>query len=281
MPSSPHQTIEVVVFSRQSSDLTLISSDNVYFQVHSIMMREASTPFAQLFDANTKHPPTVVLLEEDAQTLDLLLSWIYPSNERPIISSIRRLAPLFAVARKYDVAYNHLRSCLTLSAIVRPDPVAVYLLCLEHHLVKEGRVAVREIIVQNIDVMKRVSSSEFKGIYAGLCFWNLKRIDELREQTRRAALALINREFAPRVKVRFAVRCTRKGRCTHGIPQFIERFSERTDPFADGTYATNYLAGVPWTKCAHARLSRVRREVFELLKVAKSRSVLFWCFSSS
>lgn len=73
---------KVVDFSRKS-DFTLVSSDGVRFRVNSTMMSEASDVFDDMF--NVPQPVTSgeeksATLSENAQTLNLLLSWIYPNN---------------------------------------------------------------------------------------------------------------------------------------------------------------------------------------------------------
>jgi hypothetical protein len=135
-----------VVFSRKS-DLTLVSSDGVHFLVSSAMMSEASEVFdgmlaiPQPTTSSSRGTTITIDLPEDAETMEILLSWIYPSNRRPQLRTFAELAPLVLVARKYDVTLDALRSMLRTAPIIEPDPLLAYIFCVRHDFLQEGRAA--------------------------------------------------------------------------------------------------------------------------------------------
>lgn len=147
---------KVVVFSKKG-DLTLISSDGTRFLVHSVIMSEASEVFANMFEmpqpAEASQKPAEVMLAEDAQTLQLLLQWIYPLPSRsPPPGSLEEFSPLFAVAKKYDVTMVHLRAMLT-EPFKNPEPaLTIFLFCVYHNLLPEGRAAARRAIMEDVDI---------------------------------------------------------------------------------------------------------------------------------
>lgn len=94
---------KTIMFSKKS-DLTLVSSDGVRFHVSSSMMSEASEIFEGMLGIpqpidTSMTDERVVKLEENAATLKLLLSWIYPHDNRPVIKSFGQLA-LYSVLRR-------------------------------------------------------------------------------------------------------------------------------------------------------------------------------------
>lgn len=185
---------KIVVFSAQS-DLTLVSSDDVHFQVHSIIMREASEVFATMLSmpqpTGSASEHATVHLSEDSQALELLLAWIYPSDKRPILTTFSQLAPVLTVAKKYEVTVKMLRSLMVLPSIIEADPLAVYFFCVRHDFVEEGRIAARYVIVQDVDVMGRTTSAELKETFRAISHWNVKALADLRQATYSAAVQLI------------------------------------------------------------------------------------------
>jgi hypothetical protein len=97
--------------------------------------------------------PATVTLTEDAETVLLLLRWVYPSNRRLVLpSSFLEYARLFAVARKYEVASDTLRPMLRQNLpLISPEPLEEYLFCALHDLVPEGRAAAHRIIAEGIN----------------------------------------------------------------------------------------------------------------------------------
>lgn len=153
----------VVIFSK-NSDLTLISSDGTSFLVHSVIMSEASDVFANMFKVPqpiwASQGTAEVVLAEDAQTLQLLLQWIYPSPGRsPPPSSLEEFSPLFAVAKKYNVTMVHLRAML-MEPFKNPAPAfTVFLFCVCHNLLPEGRAAARRVIIEDVDIFGTLLAS--------------------------------------------------------------------------------------------------------------------------
>ena len=118
---------KLIKYSRKS-DLTLISSDDVRFQVSFAMMSEASSVFDEMFSLpQPSKPPTPtspttrtfsdvpeIQLEESSASLKLLLSWIYPVNDPPRLKTLQETGRLLLIARKYDITVQLLRSLFIL-----------------------------------------------------------------------------------------------------------------------------------------------------------------------
>jgi len=183
----------IVVFSRKS-DLTLVSSDGVHFRVHSVMLSEASEVFETMLTipqpraSTVDSEPPLVALSEDAETLTLLLSWIYPLRNRTSIHSFDQLARLFGVAQKYDVTMDTLCSMLTCPCILSPNPFLVYLMCVKHGAVEQGRIAAREIVLRNIDPFKVPITPQIQEGLRHASALSIRRLDDFRMSTRQEAV---------------------------------------------------------------------------------------------
>lgn len=185
--------VKTVTFSRKS-DLTLVSSDDVHFLVSASMMTEASDVFEGML--TVPQPPgsttCVVTLAEDAGALRHLLSWIYPQNNRPIITSFEQLAPLLTVAKKYNVSVDVLRAMLVLPNILQAHPFEIYVFCVRHDFEYEGRQAVRKVIQENVEMGKPPMTKRFAEDCKLVTFWQIRRLDDLRKASHRYANAEIS-----------------------------------------------------------------------------------------
>ncbi|KEP52114.1 BTB/POZ domain protein [Rhizoctonia solani 123E] len=81
-------------------DLTLQSCDGTKFQVHSVLLGLASTVFADMLVGSTKSD--AVELAEDAETISLMLAFIYPVDP-PSITTVDRLEKVMLSSQKYDI----------------------------------------------------------------------------------------------------------------------------------------------------------------------------------
>ncbi|KAG8738720.1 hypothetical protein FRC10_006555 [Ceratobasidium sp. 414] len=82
-------------------DITIISSDGVRFLVHSSVLGRSSSVFADMLSLGTKGEQAIQL-SDDAESISLMLGFIYPAN----VLSIRDFSPLekvLEVAQKYDI----------------------------------------------------------------------------------------------------------------------------------------------------------------------------------
>ncbi|KAG8705118.1 hypothetical protein FRC08_001832 [Ceratobasidium sp. 394] len=110
-------------------DFTIRSQDEVDFHIHSIILRHASPVFDELLSSGSGDP--VVILTEDAQTIRLMLVFVYFSQEQPVIKDHPSLENALEIARKYELASMtaSLRSLFWLENSpmhMRNDPVGSY-----------------------------------------------------------------------------------------------------------------------------------------------------------
>lgn len=188
--------VKTITFSRKS-DLTLVSSDGVQFLVTASMMSEASEVFEGML--TVPQPPgstsRSVALADDAKALQLLLSWIYPQNNRPLLTFFHRLAPLLTVAKKYEVSVAVLRAMLVLPDILKANPFEIYVFCVRHNFEYEGREAIREVILQNIDMGRCPMTKRFAEDCKSVTFWQIRSLNDLRKSCYNDAVDLVRDEF--------------------------------------------------------------------------------------
>ncbi|CAE6424613.1 unnamed protein product [Rhizoctonia solani] len=128
---------------RHGGDLTLRSTDNVDFSVHSLFLSVASPVFAELL--GTENRDEVIRFSEKAKVLALMLGFIYP-RPTPTISSMELLNDALRVAEKYKI--DHMKSRIREQFItvgspvsVYADPIAVLYTALTHGLSAEVKLA--------------------------------------------------------------------------------------------------------------------------------------------
>jgi hypothetical protein len=81
-------------------DVLVKSADGVLFSTHSILLSLASSVFSDMFSTATKHD--TVELTDDAESISLMLAFIYPSSF-VTVDSFQILEKSLEMARKYDV----------------------------------------------------------------------------------------------------------------------------------------------------------------------------------
>ncbi|KAG9122224.1 hypothetical protein FRC07_001493 [Ceratobasidium sp. 392] len=107
-------------------DVSLKSCDGTVFIVHSLLPRLASKVFSDMFASATS--ADVVELAEDAETISLMLAFIYPVMQPPL-DTVAILEKAMLVAHKYEIdglaktlehTYSQQR------ALIRQDPLRVF-----------------------------------------------------------------------------------------------------------------------------------------------------------
>ncbi|KAG9119384.1 hypothetical protein FRC07_005606 [Ceratobasidium sp. 392] len=107
-------------------DVSLKSCDGTIFIVHSLLLRLASQVFSDMFASATS--ADVVELAEDAETISLMLAFIYPVMQ-PSLNTVAILEKAMLVAHKYEIdglaktlehTYSQKR------ALIRQDPLRVF-----------------------------------------------------------------------------------------------------------------------------------------------------------
>ncbi|KAG8728027.1 hypothetical protein FRC12_022091 [Ceratobasidium sp. 428] len=110
-------------------DFTFRSQDGIDFRIHSVVLRYASSVFDELLSSGSGEP--IVALTEDAQTIRVMLEFVYFSRKPPIMKDHSSLETALEVARKYelDAMTASLRSLFWLENSpmhMRNDPIGSY-----------------------------------------------------------------------------------------------------------------------------------------------------------
>ncbi|KAB5596370.1 hypothetical protein CTheo_7 [Ceratobasidium theobromae] len=143
-------TTTIEIFQPQGGDLTLRSSDSVEFRVHSIFMSVASSVFNDMLTVGSgSASDSTVQLNEDAETISLMLQNIYPITS-PAITTFELLEKAIQAAQKYDL--HRLRDnvdrelCLgTQNPLIKQDPLRACILCDTYGLSRARDVNARAV----------------------------------------------------------------------------------------------------------------------------------------
>ncbi|KAI0373960.1 hypothetical protein BV20DRAFT_591056 [Pilatotrama ljubarskyi] len=137
-------------FDDLDADVICCSSDGVDFHVYKVVLAKASPVFRKIFasfDCPPAHPPTpqVVLLNEDADTLEKLLRLCYPVD-RPVFEQLEALARVLAAAKKYDIPAAIRNLTRDLAFFLPSQPLRVYALAYTYAFPHTTREAARMLL---------------------------------------------------------------------------------------------------------------------------------------
>ncbi|KAL5636145.1 hypothetical protein ACGC1H_004835 [Rhizoctonia solani] len=135
-------------------DIILKSSDNNSFNAHSIILGMASTVFADIFSGATKADP--VELAEDAESVSLMLAFIYPVAALPQITTVDHLEKLMGIAQKYDISriIKFIEGTVTLgSKLMSLDPMRIFCLSVTHHFPTIQALSAKSLRPRNVDLL--------------------------------------------------------------------------------------------------------------------------------
>jgi len=140
--------------SFSDGDVVLISSDEVSFQVDSLVLRRASPFFADLFKLPqpTHQSRIPIHMEESSAVLDDILRSIYPPVIIPTLPSIDHAIALFNALQQFDISNKPLANAITRYIGNIEPPVRTWALaCSLGH--KEARkMAVKRFIQSDGDI---------------------------------------------------------------------------------------------------------------------------------
>lgn len=183
-------------------DLILRSADGVEFRVHSLLLRLSSKVFADMMStplAAGKEKETgdaqTIGLEEEAETVDTLLRWIYPVEKRPRIASLDDFKKYMPIVMKYDIrtALDSHYAAMESLDVISSNPCQAYAISVLYDIPGGVRAAARQIVIKDIHVFDRAPVDEFGDIS-----WKaVKRLDNLRLECIRSAVSIINAEIVP------------------------------------------------------------------------------------
>ncbi|KAF8603538.1 hypothetical protein BDV93DRAFT_523308 [Ceratobasidium sp. AG-I] len=130
-------------------DVTLRSSDGVDFLVHSVVLALASSVFEGLTVVGTNKD--AVDLSETADTVSLMLRFIYPNSKPPMMTGFEMLLRCLQVAQKYDLESTletldeQLATNTTPQSLLAISPSQVHQLALQYNLPK-AKVAAASLV---------------------------------------------------------------------------------------------------------------------------------------
>lgn len=229
-------------FCTPGSDLSLHSSDGVEFHVFSRILIEASPVFRDMLSLPKCGQGGIdgsfsnrVDLAEDAETLDLVLRFLYPISDPPV-STFDVLKALLKAADKYflEGMIHTLRHILVSPTFVEREPLRVYAVACMYNYEAEAKIASRHCL--KVDI---IHEAELYEELAMISARDLLRLIKL-HQTRATAILSILAGSGPSP-------CG--GEPTTAGPlwwiEFKSRAKEeiRTRPLTDVIFSPAFLAG--------------------------------------
>lgn len=163
-------------FDDSCADIILRSAkSNVDFYVFKMFLSYASPFFKQMFtlpqdgvNQEVKDGLPLICVEEDHQTLDLLLRCCYPRWHAPSNrSDLDSLLLVLEAARKYEMeeVERVIRADIVAGQFIFEQPMRTYAIALRHRLGPEARLAARETL--RLPLMGREYIEELEHITAG------------------------------------------------------------------------------------------------------------------
>ncbi|KAG8745957.1 hypothetical protein FRC10_006520 [Ceratobasidium sp. 414] len=141
VPSPPNAGFQ------DGGDFTLRSCpEEIEFRVFRLFLMTASPVFRDILTSGSG--PPVMDLAEDAETISVLLQYIYP-RENPTIRAYKLFEKVLEAARKYELGFitsdlrASMRSELTDFAYLRAEPLRMYALAVRHDFRGEALVAAK------------------------------------------------------------------------------------------------------------------------------------------
>ncbi|QRW14929.1 The BTB (BR-C, ttk and bab)/POZ (Pox virus and Zinc finger) domain [Ceratobasidium sp. AG-Ba] len=132
---------------QDGGDFTLKSTpEGIEFRVFRLFLMTASPVFQDILTSGSG--PPVMELAEDAETISVLLQYIYP-RENPRIKDYALFEKVLEAARKYDLGFitsdlrASMRSELGDFAYLRADPLRMYALAVRHDFGNEKLAAAK------------------------------------------------------------------------------------------------------------------------------------------
>ncbi|QRV94313.1 The BTB (BR-C, ttk and bab)/POZ (Pox virus and Zinc finger) domain [Ceratobasidium sp. AG-Ba] len=138
-------------------DITFRSKDGIAFSVHSIILGLVSPVFSDMTTVGKKSGETIDL-DDDAESISILLAFVYPSSIWPTIDSVDMLEKCLQIAQKYNIEKipQALDRDLSLNSSLinswHSDPLRIFRLAVNHGLRKTQTLAAKAIAPNHIDL---------------------------------------------------------------------------------------------------------------------------------
>ncbi|KAH9951148.1 hypothetical protein B0H21DRAFT_888504 [Amylocystis lapponica] len=173
-------------FNKPSADIILISSDDVEFRVHRIILAEASTFFETLFalpqpastqfsgageqTANHTDPNglPVINVTETSAVLESLLRLCYPIRD-PVLTDITVIRGILEAAVKYDMDEAKELMRKRLLGLASAEPLRVYAIACLHALEDVALAAAKEVLQQKlqssyVEEMEEITAGDYSRL---------------------------------------------------------------------------------------------------------------------
>jgi hypothetical protein len=138
-------------------DIRLQSKDGVEFQAHTVLLSLASSVFRDMFLVGTRREDTIDLTE-DAKSISIMLEFIYPNSQAPLVTSFDTLDMCLRISQKYDIQgmTQTLDTQISINnmpqSLVHTDPLRTYQLALAFDLPKTKVMAAPLITTSKADL---------------------------------------------------------------------------------------------------------------------------------
>ncbi|KDN48046.1 hypothetical protein RSAG8_03062, partial [Rhizoctonia solani AG-8 WAC10335] len=138
-------------------DICLRSKDGIEFQAHTVLLGLASSVFRDMFLVGTRREDAIDLAE-DATTISIMLEFIYPNKQAPMVTSFDTLDSCLRMSQKYDLQSitqtldTQLSINNTPQSLVYSDPLRAYQLALTYNLSKTKITAAPLITTSKADL---------------------------------------------------------------------------------------------------------------------------------
>ena len=134
-------------------DVVLRSIDGQDFRVHSIILREASPFFRDMFrlpsGGSGSYAP--ILMTETTDVLDDILRWLYPINRAPTIDSIAHALDLLRAVEKLQTESHAVKGSLHAYIVAHPHPLRAWALAARFGYTESRKDAVRKCLATDDD----------------------------------------------------------------------------------------------------------------------------------
>ncbi|KAG8764189.1 hypothetical protein FRC11_000043 [Ceratobasidium sp. 423] len=134
----------------------------------------------------------VVSWEDDADTLDAMLRFVYSDRPKPVVENVAHLRFLLRAARKYDIeAAKHALGTSVLLDFATREPLSAFVIACEFGLANEATLISKETL--KVDIMMDEKSSELGRVSLSY-YHRLLRLHRMRATKAIDIISLIDAE---------------------------------------------------------------------------------------
>jgi len=175
---SPEHAPDLIQFA--DGDVVLRSSDGQDFKVHSIVLREASPFFRDMFRlpkaSSNSAAYAPILMTETTNVLNDLLRWIYPTNTAPTVDRISHALDLLRAVEKLQIESHVVKGALNAYIVAQSHPLRAWALAARFGYTEARKDAVRKYLATDEDFMDDIPTEmEFVDAKAYMQLVRVKR----------------------------------------------------------------------------------------------------------